>query len=235
MTTRPRFAFAILLMLTLLFGCQQEPFDGATDSGGESGNTVGSAEENSGGAPRAEILTASLEEPQDKTEPAPAQDSKSETKPASEPKEGSKKKHTNRLARETSPYLLMHKNNPVNWYPWGPEAFEKAKKEDKVIFLSIGYSSCYWCHVMERLVFENEKIAKYMNENFVNIKVDREERPDVDDIYMTLAAGLLQPGRFAAGRRLAAIDVPHTRRQTDRRRHLLSSRGQRRSRELPGN
>lgn len=92
---------------------------------------------------------------------------------------------TNRLAKETSPYLLLHKHNPVDWYPWGPDAFEKAKKENKIIFLSIGYSSCYWCHVMERLVFENPKIAEYMNKNFVNIKVDREERPDIDDIYMT--------------------------------------------------
>ncbi|MHC4878874.1 MAG: thioredoxin domain-containing protein [Planctomycetota bacterium] len=90
----------------------------------------------------------------------------------------------NRLANETSPYLLLHAKNPVDWFPWGPEAFEKAKREQKPIFLSIGYSSCYWCHVMERLVFENEEIARYMNENFVNIKVDREERPDVDDIYM---------------------------------------------------
>ncbi len=91
---------------------------------------------------------------------------------------------SNRLARETSPYLLLHAKNPVDWYPWGPEAFEKAEREQKPIFLSIGYSSCYWCHVMERLVFENEEIARYMNENFVNIKVDREERPDVDEIYM---------------------------------------------------
>ena len=90
----------------------------------------------------------------------------------------------NRLSRETSPYLLLHSKNPVDWYPWGPEAFEKAKREQKPIFLSIGYSSCYWCHVMERLVFENEEIARYMNEHFVNIKVDREERPDVDEIYM---------------------------------------------------
>ncbi len=96
-----------------------------------------------------------------------------------------KNKHTNRLARETSPYLLLHAHNPVDWYPWGPEAFEKARREGKPIFLSIGYSSCYWCHVMARLVFENEEIARYMNEHFVNIKVDREERPDVDDIYMT--------------------------------------------------
>jgi len=91
----------------------------------------------------------------------------------------------NRLAKESSPYLLLHAHNPVDWYPWGPEAFAKAKKENKPIFLSIGYSSCYWCHVMERLVFENEKIAEFMNKHFVNVKVDREERPDVDDIYMT--------------------------------------------------
>ncbi len=95
------------------------------------------------------------------------------------------KKRANRLARETSPYLLLHAHNPVDWYPWGPEAFEKARRENKPIFLSVGYSSCYWCHVMERLVFSNEEIARYMNEHFVNIKVDREERPDVDDIYMT--------------------------------------------------
>ena len=91
----------------------------------------------------------------------------------------------NRLARETSPYLLLHAHNPVDWYPWGPEALEKAKADDKPIFLSIGYSSCHWCHVMERLVFSNPEIARYMNEHFVNIKVDREERPDLDDIYMT--------------------------------------------------
>ncbi len=94
-------------------------------------------------------------------------------------------KPTNRLSRESSPYLLLHAHNPVDWYPWGPEALAKAKKENKVIFLSIGYSSCYWCHVMERKVFSNPKIAAYMNENFVNIKVDREERPDIDELYMT--------------------------------------------------
>ena len=91
----------------------------------------------------------------------------------------------NRLARESSPYLLMHAHNPVDWYPWGPEAFEKARAENKPVFLSVGYSSCYWCHVMERQVFSNQKIADYMNEHFVCVKVDREERPDVDDIYMT--------------------------------------------------
>ncbi len=95
------------------------------------------------------------------------------------------KRHTNRLSRESSPYLLMHAHNPIQWFPWGPEAFEKAKTEDKPVFLSVGYSSCYWCHVMEREVFSNEKIAEYMNEHFICIKVDREERPDVDDLYMT--------------------------------------------------
>lgn len=91
----------------------------------------------------------------------------------------------NRLSQETSPYLRLHQHNPVDWYPWGEEAFEKARKEDKPIFLSVGYSSCYWCHVMERLVFSNEEIAKLMNGLFVNVKVDREERPDIDALYMT--------------------------------------------------
>jgi len=90
----------------------------------------------------------------------------------------------NRLASETSPYLLQHKDNPVDWYPWGPEAIERAKAEDKPIFLSIGYSACHWCHVMEHESFENDEIAALMNEKFVNIKVDREERPDLDHIYM---------------------------------------------------
>jgi uncharacterized protein YyaL (SSP411 family) len=93
-------------------------------------------------------------------------------------------KPTNRLAKETSPYLQQHQHNPVDWYPWGKEALEKAKREEKVIFLSIGYSSCHWCHVMERESFEDAEIAKYLNEHFVCIKVDREERPDVDAIYM---------------------------------------------------
>ncbi len=96
-----------------------------------------------------------------------------------------KPKHTNRLARETSPYLLLHAHNPTDWYPWGPDAFAKAKKENKLVFLSIGYSSCYWCHVMERESFNNEECAKLLNESFVCIKVDREERPEIDHIYMT--------------------------------------------------
>ncbi len=90
----------------------------------------------------------------------------------------------NRLAREKSPYLLQHKDNPVDWYPWGPEAFERAKSENKPVFLSIGYSTCHWCHVMEHESFEKERVAGVLNRDFVSIKVDREERPDVDDIYM---------------------------------------------------
>ena len=90
----------------------------------------------------------------------------------------------NRLQYETSPYLLQHANNHIDWYAWKPEAFEHAKKEDKPILVSIGYSTCHWCHVMERESFENEEIAAFMNKHFINIKVDREERPDVDQIYM---------------------------------------------------
>ncbi len=93
-------------------------------------------------------------------------------------------KYTNALAKETSPYLLQHAHNPVDWYPWGKDTFDLARKTGKPIFLSIGYSTCYWCHVMERQVFENPQLAKLMNDAFINVKVDREERPDVDDIYM---------------------------------------------------
>src|SRR3989338_1869086 len=87
--------------------------------------------------------------------------------------------YTNRLVQEKSPYLLQHAHNPVDWFAWGKEAFEKAKKEDKPIFLSIGYSTCHWCHVMEEESFENAETAKILNENFIAIKVDREERPDI--------------------------------------------------------
>ncbi len=93
--------------------------------------------------------------------------------------------HTNRLAGETSPYLQQHAHNPVDWFPWGEEALDRAKEEGKPILLSVGYSACHWCHVMERESFENEQIAAIMNEDFINIKVDREERPDIDHIYMT--------------------------------------------------
>src|SRR5882762_1374247 len=93
--------------------------------------------------------------------------------------------HTNRLAHEKSPYLLQHAHNPVDWYPWGEEAFGKARRENKPIFLSVGYSTCHWCHVMAHESFESEDVATIMNREFVNIKVDREERPDVDRVYMT--------------------------------------------------
>ena len=101
---------------------------------------------------------------------------------------------TNRLAQETSPYLLQHKNNPVDWYPWGEEALEKARAEDKPILLSVGYSACHWCHVMERESFEDEATAEIMNKHFVNIKVDREERPDVDSIYMSAVQAMTRHG-----------------------------------------
>jgi uncharacterized protein YyaL (SSP411 family) len=100
----------------------------------------------------------------------------------------------NRLAAETSPYLLQHKDNPVDWYAWGPEALERARAEDKPILLSIGYSSCHWCHVMERESFEDAETAAYMNEHFVPVKVDREERPDVDSIYMEAVQGMTGHG-----------------------------------------
>jgi uncharacterized protein YyaL (SSP411 family) len=103
-----------------------------------------------------------------------------------------KPKHTNRLAKETSPYLLLHAHNPVDWYPWGDEALAKAKSEKKPIFLSIGYSSCYWCHVMERESFMDDEIAALLNEHFVCIKVDREERPDIDEVYMQALQVYLQ-------------------------------------------
>ena len=114
----------------------------------------------------------------------------------------------NRLARETSPYLLMHAHNPVNWYPWGPEAFAKAKQERKLVFLSIGYSSCYWCHVMERESFENPDVAKILNDWFVAIKVDREERPDIDSTYMTALQVLGQSGGWPLSMFLTAEGKP---------------------------
>ncbi|MGN0323661.1 MAG: thioredoxin domain-containing protein [Oliverpabstia sp.] len=101
---------------------------------------------------------------------------------------------SNRLQYETSPYLLQHADNPVNWYPWGEEAFEKAEREDKPVFLSIGYSTCHWCHVMAHESFENEEIAQILNESFVAVKVDREERPDVDSVYMSVCQAITGNG-----------------------------------------
>ncbi|HEX8032573.1 MAG TPA: DUF255 domain-containing protein, partial [Ktedonobacterales bacterium] len=102
--------------------------------------------------------------------------------------------HTNRLISETSPYLLQHAHNPVDWYPWGEEALAKAKAEDKPILLSVGYAACHWCHVMAHESFENEDTARLMNEDFVSIKVDREERPDIDALYMDAVQALTGSG-----------------------------------------
>ena len=102
--------------------------------------------------------------------------------------------HTNKLINETSPYLLQHAHNPVDWYPWGEEALSKAKAEDKPILLSIGYAACHWCHVMERESFENEATAALMNAYFINVKIDREERPDLDHIYMDAVQAMTGSG-----------------------------------------
>lgn len=103
-------------------------------------------------------------------------------------------KYNNKLLHEKSPYLLQHAHNPVDWYPWGDEAFNKAKEEDKPVFLSIGYSTCHWCHVMEKESFEDEEVAKVLNDNYVSIKVDREERPDIDSIYMSVCQAITGSG-----------------------------------------
>ena len=114
----------------------------------------------------------------------------------------------NRLADETSPYLLQHKDNPVDWYPWGDEALERAKQEDKPILLSIGYSACHWCHVMERESFEDEETAAYMNEHFVPVKLDREERPDLDAIYMEACQAMTGQGGWPLNVFLTPEQVP---------------------------
>ena len=100
----------------------------------------------------------------------------------------------NHLIAEKSPYLLQHAQNPVDWYPWGREAFEKARREDKPIFLSVGYATCHWCHVMAHESFEDEAVARQLNQSFVSIKVDREERPDIDQVYMSVCQALTGRG-----------------------------------------
>ncbi len=100
----------------------------------------------------------------------------------------------NRLSGETSPYLLQHAHNPVDWYPWGEEALDRARRESKPILVSIGYSACHWCHVMERESFEDADTAQFMNEHFINIKIDREERPDLDHIYMDAVQAITGSG-----------------------------------------
>src|SRR4051794_34621988 len=114
----------------------------------------------------------------------------------------------NRLADQTSPYLLQHKDNPVDWRPWGPEALGEAAEQDKPILLSIGYSACHWCHVMERESFEDKETATLINENFVPIKVDREERPDVDDIYLEAVQSMTGQGGWPLTAILDSEGVP---------------------------
>src|SRR5438874_3932508 len=110
------------------------------------------------------------------------------------PMQHNEKRKPNRLIHEKSPYLLQHAYNPVDWYPWGDEAFEKARKENKPVFLSIGYSTCHWCHVMERESFEQDSVAEFLNKHFVSIKLDREERPDIDAIYMAATQAMTGSG-----------------------------------------
>jgi len=116
-------------------------------------------------------------------------------------------RRANRLAHERSPYLLQHAYNPVDWYPWGPEALAKAKQEDKPIFLSIGYSTCYWCHVMEQESFENDTIAQQINASFVPVKVDREERPDLDSVYMSATPPLCRSRSTAKSARISTAST----------------------------
>ena len=117
-------------------------------------------------------------------------------------------RRANRLAAETSPYLLQHAHNPVDWYPWGPEALERARREDRPILLSVGYAACHWCHVMERESFEDPATAALMNEHFVSIKVDREERPDVDAIYMEACQAMTGQGGWPLNVFLTPKQVP---------------------------
>ena len=122
--------------------------------------------------------------------------------------EAKKDRKPNRLVHEKSPYLLQHAYNPVNWYPWGEEAFKAAREGDRPVFLSIGYSTCHWCHVMEKESFENEEIAKILNERFIAIKVDREERPDVDEVYMAAVHAAGQRGGWPLSAFMTAEGKP---------------------------
>src|SRR5438094_4593569 len=116
--------------------------------------------------------------------------------------------NTNRLAQETSPYLLQHAHNPVEWYPWGDEALERARELDRPLLVSIGYSACHWCHVMERESFEDPEVAGQMNEHLVCIKVDREERPDVDAIYMDAVQAMTGHGGWPLNAFITPEQVP---------------------------
>lgn len=115
---------------------------------------------------------------------------------------------SNRLAKETSPYLLQHKDNPVEWYPWCDEAFELAAREDKPIFLSIGYSACHWCHVLAHESFEDEEMAEILNKYFISIKVDKEERPDIDSVYMAVCQAFTGSGGWPTSIFMTADQKP---------------------------
>ncbi len=171
--------FLLLLMLSFTNGCG--PSDDVSLAA-QADDPVATDDNQTESTPQSPVPTA--KESASTEEPLPAD------QPA---------QHTNHLAGETSPYLLLHVHNPVDWYPWGPEALEKARREGKPIFLSIGYSSCYWCHVMERESFMDEEIAAMLNEHFVCIKVDREERPDIDEIFMTALQIYFQVIRSSQG------------------------------------
>ena len=133
----------------------------------------------------------------------------------------------NRLADETSPYLLQHAENPVDWYPWGEEALARARDEDRPILLSIGYAACHWCHVMEHESFEDAETAALMNEHFVNVKVDREERPDLDAVYMDAVVALTGHGGWP----MTVFLTPDGRAVL--RRHVFPARAAARAAELP--
>ncbi|RIK75553.1 MAG: thioredoxin domain-containing protein [Planctomycetota bacterium] len=151
----------------------------------ESGGNAPAAEQGDDAAGGTDTGDSGQTQPPSDVKPPDAKPADAEQSDAEPADVTAGKGKANRLAKESSPYLLLHAHNPVDWYPWGEEALAKAKKEGKLIFLSVGYSSCYWCHVMERESFMDDEIAKFLNEHFVCIKVDREERPDVDEIYMT--------------------------------------------------
>ena len=168
-----RFALRLAMFAPLALGAMAA---GGCTSGAATNETAAAAEG------KAEDAQAESEKASDEGGPARSQDGTGTAEAKAEP---AGKRKANRLAKESSPYLLLHAHNPVDWHPWGEEALAKAKQEGKLIFLSIGYSSCYWCHVMERESFMDDEIAAYLNEHFVCIKIDREERPDIDEIYMT--------------------------------------------------
>ncbi|MFT5525682.1 MAG: hypothetical protein ACI9HK_003652 [Pirellulaceae bacterium] len=187
-STLPSKSVLTLMALVTLNGCSQSQPE--SDRPSNTPPTEQNPGEQTENPPADPITQGSIT--QDPVTPDPATEPNPEDPAPSQVDDGPSavaKEHVrsepNRLAQETSPYLLLHKHNPVDWFPWGEEALAKAKKENKVIFLSIGYSSCHWCHVMERESFMDDEIAKFMNENFVCVKVDREERPDIDNIYMT--------------------------------------------------